>query len=279
MKKKVIFLDVDGTIVANHSKISDLVKAGINKARANGHLVFICTGRNKAGIRSELNEIKFDGFVASAGNYVEIDNQVIFSGYFSDELVNKASKVFNECNILYNYECTDVTFMTKQMLDFFVEGAGDDLSNSELDRLKAEQEDKFNTRDMSLYDHRGVHKMSFIALCQEDYQNAYEQLKDDFNFIVHEIFGDKTINGEIISKTANKGTGVQAVVEYLNMNIDDTIGFGDSMNDYEMIVACNQGIVMANGSEQLKAVASSICKSVDEDGVYYKFIDLGLIEG
>jgi len=49
------------------------------------------------------------------------------------------------------------------------------------------------------------------------------------------------------------------------------------MNDYEMIDAVKCGVVMDNGSARLKEIADRICKSVDEDGVYYEFIDLGII--
>ena len=52
MEKKAIFLDVDGTLVANHGKMTEQVKKAITLARNQGHKVFICTGRNKIGIRN-----------------------------------------------------------------------------------------------------------------------------------------------------------------------------------------------------------------------------------
>lgn len=278
MSKKAIFLDVDGTIVANHGKMTDRVKEAITLARDNGHKLFICTGRNKTGIRNELQEVEFDGFIASAGSYIEVDNEVVHSRYYDSKLVKKACEVFDQNNIVYNYECTDITYMSAKMMEFFVGGNNEGASNSELERLKAEQSDKFNVRDMAEYDGRGIHKISFIAMNQKDFDNAYQALKDDFHFVVHEIFGSANINGEIMSKLDNKGTGVNRAIEYLNIDIKDTIGFGDSMNDYEMIDAVACGVVMDNGSDQLKTIADRICKSVDEDGVYYEFIDLGLIK-
>ena len=65
MEKKAIFLDVDGTLVANHGKMTEQVKKAITLARNQGHKVFICTGRNKIGIRNELEEVNFDGFIAN----------------------------------------------------------------------------------------------------------------------------------------------------------------------------------------------------------------------
>lgn len=277
MNKKAIFLDVDGTLVANHGKITARVKNAIKIARENGHKVFICTGRNKIGIKKELAEVAFDGFIASAGSYVEIDEKVLHSRYYKKDLVRKASVVFEQNNIVYNYESTDITYMTQKMMTLFVSGNSDEMTNSELERLKAEQADKFNVRDMNEYDGRGVHKISFIALTQNDFDNAYSKLKDDFNFVVHDLNGSKWVNGEIMSKLDNKGTGIKRIADYLKIDIKDTIGFGDSMNDLEMIETVGCGVAMGNASEQLKKIADRICKSVDEDGIYDEFIKLGLI--
>lgn len=277
MDRKAIFLDVDGTLVANHGKMSKRVKEAISLARDNGHKVFICTGRNKTGIRNELEEVHFDGFIASAGSYIEVNDEIVHSRYYDLNLVEKACQIFDQNNIVYNFECTDITYMSPLMMEFFVGGNNEGATNSELERLKAEQSDKFNVRDMNEYDGRGIHKISFIAMEQKDFDQAFKELKNDFNFVVHEMFGSKNINGEIMSKLDNKGTGINRIIDHLNMNIKDTIGFGDSMNDYEMIDTVDCGVVMNNGSVQLKKIANRICKSVDEDGIYYEFINLGVI--
>ena len=277
MNKKAIFLDVDGTLVANHREMSKKVKEAIEKARENGHKVFICTGRNKAGIKNELNAVEFDGIIASAGSYVEINNKVVHSAYFDNSLVNKITSIFDEFNIHYNYECTTMTFMTDKMVQLFVGGINFEAGNVEFERLKAQQHDKFNIKDINTYTNQGVHKICFISLNQEKLDNALKQLKDDVNIVIHEMFDETTINGELISKTDNKATGIQYAIDYLNIDIKDTIAFGDSMNDYEMIDFVDHGVVMANGNAKLKEIASSICKSVEEDGIYDGFVNLGII--
>lgn len=45
---KIIFLDVDGTLVDYHNRIPDSAVEAIRKARENGHLVYVCTGRSRA---------------------------------------------------------------------------------------------------------------------------------------------------------------------------------------------------------------------------------------
>ena len=72
---------------------------------------------------------------------------------------------------------------------------------------------------------------------------------------------------------------MERVCRYLGIPIQDTIAFGDSMNDLEMIETAGLGICMENGSRKLKELADEICPSVTEDGIYRAFVRLGLIGG
>ena len=277
MKRKSIFLDVDGTLVSGHATMNLKVVEAINRARQNGHYVFICTGRNKTGIKYELAKANFDGIIASAGSYIEIDNKVIHSVYFNKLLVDKISKVFDENNIYYNYECTDVTYMSKKMVELFIGGVNFESGNIELEKMMQEEFKKFSIQDLSLYNNQDIHKICFIATDQNDVERAKKQLGDDVNMVIHDIFDATTINGELISKVDNKATAIKQVIDYLEIDKKDTIAFGDSMNDYEMINFVECGIAMGNACKELKEVASRVCRSVDEDGIYYEFIELGLI--
>ena len=51
-RKKILFLDVDGTLVhaARDEYIPESAIQAIRTARRMGHLVFLCTGRSKAEI-------------------------------------------------------------------------------------------------------------------------------------------------------------------------------------------------------------------------------------
>ena len=277
MKRKSIFLDVDGTLVSGHATMNPKVVEAINRARQNGHYVFICTGRNKTGIKYELAKADFDGIIASAGSYIEIDNKVIHSVYFNKLLVDKISKVFDENNIYYNYECTDVTYMSKKMVELFIGGVNFESGNIELEKMMKEEFKKFSIQDLSLYNNQDIHKICFIATDQNDVERAKKQLGDDVNMVIHDIFDATTINGELISKVDNKATAIKQVIDYLGIDKKDTIAFGDSMNDYEMINFVECGIAMGNACKELKEVASRVCRSVDADGIYYEFIELGLI--
>ena len=50
---KIIFLDVDGTLVDYENRLPDTAVTAVRRARENGHRVYICTGRSKAEVYPE----------------------------------------------------------------------------------------------------------------------------------------------------------------------------------------------------------------------------------
>ena len=47
---KIIFLDVDGTLVDYHNRVPASAVKAIQQARQNGHYVFVCTGKGPSGL-------------------------------------------------------------------------------------------------------------------------------------------------------------------------------------------------------------------------------------
>ena len=78
MDRKLIFLDIDGTLVDAFAKPTERVVEALRKARENGHLLFLCTGRSMPLIASDIWEIGFDGVIASAGGHIEVGGNVVF---------------------------------------------------------------------------------------------------------------------------------------------------------------------------------------------------------
>lgn len=279
MRRKMIFLDIDGTLTSGSRQVSNRVCEGIAKARRNGHYIFLCTGRNRAGVQS-LQYIGFDGMICCAGGYIEVQGKPIYESCLKEEDIKEAREIFERNHVMYNLEATHMTFQDDDMNRAFVEEHIEgEMLNSELERLLSEQKDQFNLLPICDYDKNPIpiQKVCFMAHHENDLKEPRKLLSQKYNFIVHELYSKNLINGEIILKERNKGTAIQKVVAYLHMSMEDTIGFGDSMNDYEMIQTCAHGVVMENGSNELKKYATSICESVENDGVYFEMERLGLL--
>lgn len=240
-------------------------------------MIFLCTGRNRVGIENIMSD-DFDGCICSAGGYLEIKGEMIETTYLDKEEVEQARKVFEQNHMLYNLESTYMTFASDELRHYFAHALlGDEGTNSEFERLKEQQRKEYHMIDISKYQDQGIHKLCFIAFNREDIEKT-KILLPNYHFIVHEMFSQHSINGEIIKKGMDKGLAIKKVVETLHMKMEDTIAFGDSMNDYEMLQVCNYGVAMKNACQELKASADNICESVENDGVYYEMERLGLFE-
>ena len=78
MNKKCVFLDIDGTLTpAGSNRPPESALRAVRAARAKGHAVFLCTGRNPDMLGPVL-AYGFDGAVACAGGRVFAGDRVLF---------------------------------------------------------------------------------------------------------------------------------------------------------------------------------------------------------
>ncbi len=277
MDEKLIFLDIDGTLVSAMAKPSFLVTEAICKAREKGHKVFLCTGRNMPIIGSDILEVGFDGVIASAGGHIEVEGNVIFDYLLSEELIQECLSIFHSYGIFCRIESPEGIFTDPQMEEL-LRTAKLDPKNSELIRMQKEIEAGIPILPYKSYPQKGAYKICFTSTTLEAVEKAKKYLEDRFSFVVHP-YGDSTncFNGEIIWRGVDKGKGMQVVCQYYGALLQDTVAFGDSMNDYEMMACAGVSVAMGNACFELQQMADIVCGNVWEDGIYYEFQRMGFI--
>lgn len=62
----------------------------------------------------------------------------------------------------------------------------------------------------------------------------------------------------IVESSVSKGNAIRQLCNLLNVNISDTIAFGDDLNDLSMLQTVGYGVAMGNSNEKLKKVAKQI---------------------
>ncbi|KRM81888.1 hydrolase [Limosilactobacillus coleohominis DSM 14060] len=72
---------------------------------------------------------------------------------------------------------------------------------------------------------------------------------------------------EFLPQGVDKAVGLKHLLQHLGMDYSNLMTFGDADNDLGMIKAAADGVVMANGLPQVKAVANHLASSNDDDGV------------
>ena len=275
MNRKCIFLDIDGTLTpAGSNTPPESALKAIRQAQAAGHRVFLCTGRNRAMLAPVL-AYGFDGAVASAGGYVFCGDEVLFDCPIPEAQRVQAMELLKAQGVFRTVEAVDATYGDEDLGDFLA-AAGE--GNSELMRWRKALAEELNIRPMSEYDGRPIYKVVFMCRSMEQLQPARDALEKDFLFLVQDVAAHNCLNGELINRAFDKGRGVKRVAQRLGFDLADTVGFGDSMNDLEMIQTVGTSVCMENGSPKLKEQSDLVCPSVEADGLAWAFRKLGLTE-
>lgn len=277
MKRKLIFLDIDGTIVSRLRAPSARVIQAVCTARKNGHMVFLCTGRNMAIIGDDIKSVGFDGIVASAGAHVEAEGEVLFDSLLSEELVQECLGIFHANGLYCRIESPEGIYTDPQM-EALLRAAKADETNSELIRMQRELEAGIHIQPYEKYPNHGAYKICFTSTTREAIEETRRLLGDRFSFAVHPYAnGSVCLNGEIIPREVGKGRGMELICRHFGADLTDTIAFGDSMNDCEMMRAAGLAVAMENSCGELRRMADRVCESVGDDGVYHELRRLGII--
>ena len=281
MKQKLIFLDIDGTLLPPGEMLipQSTVKA-LRKAHANGHKLFLCTGRNLR-MTQPLLDYGFDGAVCSAGGYVFCGDKVLVDLPMEPQLAQDVRSAMERHGVECTLEARDATFGGAKMAQrwSFIHQKNGAPLNSEAERWRKAMEEGMSILPLSDYKGEPLYKIVFIADHESDLAEAKRLYADQFVFCESKLdsLTDGFVNGELINRKFDKGTGIKAICDHLGCTLADTIGFGDSDNDLQMTDVAGISVCMANGSETLKKRCDRIAPSVYEDGIAKEFKALGLI--
>ncbi len=270
---KLIFLDIDGTLtVAGENTPPKSALDAIRRTQAKGNKVFLCTGRNLDMLKPLL-VYDFDGVVGSSGGYITVGDTVLYDNPMSDDTRDKALDILHRNGVFCTIEAKDGSWGDDNISDFIKSGPE---GNSEIERWRKALAENLGIRKMSEYNGSPIYKI--VVMCNDISQldEAKSALSDEFNFVIQEVKEHNCINGELVNKAFDKGRGIIKVAEYYNLRLEDTIGFGDSMNDLEMIETVGTSVCMDNGANALKEIADVICPRVEDDGLAKAFAELSL---
>lgn len=280
MEQKLVFLDIDGTLVGpGEMQPPASAQDAIRRARARGHKVFLCTGRNRR-MAEPLFPYGFDGYICSAGGYVVCDGTLLFDCPMEPAQSQGLRAALEQCGADYTLEVRDISYgAPSRILEQAMRRNTGDGMNSEAERWLKFWSDETRVRPLRAYQGEPIYKICYTAENTEQLAPVRALYEDQFVFCEQQMlrFSAGIVNGELINRKFNKGTGIQAICRALGASPADAIGFGDSENDLEMTDAVGISVCMANGSDALKKRCTRICPAVTEDGLAREFEALGLI--
>ena len=275
---KIIFLDVDGTIVDYENQIPETAVTAIRRARENGHRVYVCTGRSKAEMQKELWEIGLDGMIGGNGSYVEEHGQVVMHQLITLEECTAIVDWLHEKGLEFYLESNQGLFASEKF-----EQRGETVIQEYSRRKGRAEAEKATVRntfvgmvfDGELY-RDDVNKISYVLDSYQDFLDTREHFSNMQNGTWGGK-GEKALFGDIGVANITKAHAIDVLLEYLGADKKDTIAFGDAKVDVPMLEYCAYGVAMGNGGKEIKEAADYITDDVEQDGLYKAFVFLGLI--
>ncbi|MFQ7318264.1 MAG: HAD family hydrolase [Massilimicrobiota timonensis] len=278
---KIIFLDVDGTLIDYEAKLPASAAKAVDMARANGHKVYICTGCSKAEIE-QRNLCELDGMIGGNGAYVEDHGHVVMHQGLSKEDVKHIVDWCNERHLGFYLEANSGMYCNDYMLEQgpetmikYAQGKGADLSKAK-ESSKKFMDGFIHLQGEDLY-RDDVNKISFILSRYQDHLDSQKE----FPHLIANTWGGKgevALYGDLGPTGITKRHAIEVLLDYLGADQKDTISFGDAKIDLSMFECCDYNVAMGNGGKEIKEAADYITTDVNDDGLYNAFCYLNLID-
>lgn len=261
MSYKILFLDIDGTILKPDHKYTESTKEAIKQVKAKGIEVFFATGRPLHEIEDLAEELEIESGIGYNGGYAKYKGEMIVNDAFRPELVEEISSLAKELGnelIFYTLGTNYLTDPEDPEMEYFI-----DLFTMKKNARVPE--------DFS----EAVYGLSSIKVLPEHVAH-YEKFDELYMSPVN--VGRLKNSYDFIQKKTNKGTAIQQVLEKLNISPDEAIAFGDGMNDKDMLQLVGHSFAMGNAHPNVFQYAKYKTTSVNEDGIYNGLKELGLVK-
>lgn len=279
---KIIFFDVDGTLVNFSCQMPESTRAALKLLHKNGHKLVVSTGRSKSEVYSWLLSMDWDGLICGAGAYVEWNKKEIYAKYMSDRMVELITGYIENKGGTYILEGSSAIWerdilveKNRALIDEWIKSSNGNGVDAPIPKARLFS----HISEVSRIHKLNFHGMDIDASVMENDINKL--LRDEELGSIKAIrFNNGNVfatSGEITMEGIHKSFGINMLLKASGFDVRDSVAFGDSLNDYEMIKNSGTGVAMGNACDKLKEAADMVTDSIDEDGIYNGVRRLGLI--
>lgn len=260
MKKHMIALDLDGTLLTDDKKISERTKQVLFKAKEEGHIVVISTGRPHRASINYYYELGLDTpMVNFNGALIHHPQNRNWDALHNPMPIRTAHKIIEACHDLR------VNNILAEVLDDVYIDSFDSKLIGFFDEIENEAPYVIGNLKQKLEED----PTSILVYPEEEQVQQLRSHLDDYHaeVIEHRKWGAPWNVIEIIKKGMNKAVGLKKIAHYFDIPQDQIIAFGDEDNDLEMIDYAGVGVAMGNAIDELKSLAKHVTATNEEDGI------------
>ena len=250
-QRYALFFDIDGTLVSfNTHEIPASTILALTQAKANGHRVYIATGRPPI-IITNLGAIEhlIDGYITTNGALCFVGKDVVSCLPIPKNDVMTCVEDSKE---------KGYSLIVVGQRDVAVLDPTGDVNRIFRQMLAVKNLDKASPLEEVLQQDI----LQLTPFFPADYEpQLMARMPQCISGRWHPEFTDITANG------ADKGKGILAIARHEGFNPSHTVAFGDGGNDTSMILQAGIGIAMGNAIDELKQQADYVTTSVDDNGI------------
>ena len=262
---KLIALDLDGTLLNSDKTLTPRNRAALQAASEAGIWIVPATGRFYRGMPEVIRNLPFVRYVITINGAAVFDALTGEDIYSADIPTDEAIAFYEYLDtlpVIYDGYMNGWGYMTAEMRENaltygmlpFQMKMMEELRSS-VPELKAYiRENGYRPQKMQLYTADIPYRDELIYTLAEKYPRFA-------------ISASLPNNIEINSKEADKGKALLAMAEKLGISREETMAFGDGLNDLTLLRAAGTGVAMANAHPDVKAAADRLADSNDDDGV------------
>lgn len=247
MGYKIVFFDIDGTLINEHKEIpADTIKA-IAELKERGVEPVIATGRAPYFIKPLAETLGIESFVCLNGAYAVYKGEVLYKREIEKSRLEALVKVAAEHDHGLVFEGEHAFFSDKENHPFVIESV-----NSLKVDLPGYNPDFWKTD--------GIYQV--FLHCESHDEHLYDALHTDLKLI---RWHPQAI--DVLPAGGSKAQGIEAMLDKLGLSTAEAVAFGDGLNDKEMLELVGFGVAMGNSHPELLPFADYVTSHVDEQGI------------
>ena len=264
---QVVFSDVDETLLNDQHCITPLTLLTIKKIQQQGIPFVIVSARSPSGIYPILkeNNLVCPMICYGGGMILNHENEIIYEKGMETSLALKIINYIEANNF-------DIAWCIYSFDDWLVKDCLDPriIKEEQIVKAKSRQGNQIEIKKLSK-----VHKI--LCICNHEHINDLET-KLKIMFKECQIVKSSNILIEITHQNISKAFAIKKYCDLLNINIKNTIAFGDQYNDLEMLKIVGCGIAMKNAPLGIKKEVKQVTKDNNHDGIYFALSKLNLFK-
>jgi Cof subfamily protein (haloacid dehalogenase superfamily) len=258
--KPIVSFDVDMTLLDHKDwTIPASALETIEKLREN-YTIVLATGRDMDSIFSTAirDQVRPDAIIHLNGTKVTVGDQIIYEHTFDKVLLKE---------ILAYAEKTPYSVGTTV-------GDWDYYVNPEV--VKRHDATLWGECGRRFEDPGKLVELEVRTMAYIGDEAGAKAMEEQFPDIHVHMFADKR-GADVVERKASKAMGLIRLCDYFKIPLTETIAFGDSMNDYDIIKIAGKGIAMGNAMTELKKAADYVTDPIDQEGIKNACLHFGMI--